>query len=858
MAPFALNSGMQGKSSDSHHLCFSLKGLAIITLLIMFFFPSFVFGITTTTYYWSNLLDTGASIKTIEGFDENIFTGGSNLDPLGTYSNGIWNSIDSSTTILELAPFDGNLFTGHAEHRLGTYSNGIWTQIGGGAVDPTASMVACDGNLFTGIATLPSNGYVQTYKNGVWTTVKGSLSGSPDTMTFFDGNIFIGLSNGQLATYNSTTKVWTYLGDKGSGFNASIVFDGNLFTGQDDGNLGTYKNGFWTDLGDMGSAINALAKFDNNLFTGQENGHLGTYKNGIWTDLGATGAAINDLNANDVNLFTGHSDGNLGVYGPHQIGSSSTSFDVNLTKLDGYSFIDPMPQYAYAIDGNLTIEFDLYDSTNARHTISLYYSDQNSLTGGTAIVTDWNLNTGDCTNLNWNTTPVQCYWGWNIHRSLVPDGNYILRITASDLNVATNDLNEITPVDFNIANDVNLVIKRPIDESTGTIINYSKYSWTARITNSNGLQIYTGQIDENGFILPIGETTTIEIDTNTSDYFSRIYSKNYSSAQAFDELQPYLVTQATSENFVFSVINAATFQPIYNVEIQILGVIGGGSDIGLQTITTDSAGLATIPLRLNTDYTAKFYYNGTLVHTAYIRPTATNLFYQVKLSISGENIPVTSSGIIVTFSPTTTYILQNASGAVDINVSVSIINKTIQGIRMQAIDSNNCRYYDIHYDAPWVNGTTVNLQVDLNNPGGTHLYYGGACKINIGDAIIGSLRVVVDVNSTDGNQYQATSRTWTVLRENDYQWDIWYRLGITGTALNNGNGKFVTTLLATLIVFSTAGIGATLGGGDNFFASLVPLIILGLFVVMGWVDFIPFIFIAFGSIFTSMLLWRNY
>lgn len=531
--------------------------------------------------------------------------------------------------------------------------------------------------------------------------------------------------------------------------------------------------------------------------------------------------------------------------------------DVNVTLIEGVPF-DVNLSFSDFVDGNLTITVSVQNNDNNRISLdlnySVFYGDQNV---SNTIVKDLNLNS-TCASLDWQTTPTTCTWDWNV--AGITDGNYYITAKARSMFNGTAIL-----TDFNhsnnqiiIANDFNLIILTPKDEETGQAIDTaSKYRWTVRIWDTSGMRYYQNQIDTNGFLVIKGGTNVVvEIDTNSTDYYSRIYSIPIAGIGATYTLQPYLTKQNVSGNFIFNVTNLTSAAPIANVTIKIFGFIPDMGLQGLQTVVTDAAGLATIPLRLDAPYTVEFWYNGELVLSDTITPTAASLYYQVQLNIPGtQEQPIEVGAIHVDFFPETLYLLQKPSGTIDINVSVWMYVKEIQQIRLRVLDTNGCRFKDSVFNAPWTDGNTVYMpNIDLNGGIPKNIYNGLDCNFSTQFDIY----VLVDVNSTDANKFSTVSIHWKLLQADNYNYNILYLLTNLGTSLNGNNGKLATTFIAFLVLLAAVSAVGAVTGGSPIPAALMTLAILGFFVIIGFVDLFPFIVISLATFFTTIYLWSRF
>lgn len=508
------------------------------------------------------------------------------------------------------------------------------------------------------------------------------------------------------------------------------------------------------------------------------------------------------------------------------------------------------------MDGNVSIGWKVFQINNKRLTIDLNYSTHNTQGTGTNIVNDLNLTSDICPDQDWDDEPSECSISWNY--SSVTDGNYMINGIITE-GIIT-DFNS-SDGNFQIANDVNIVVLPPINENTGetipSLIVDSTIGYSVKITTADTIKFYDDMIDLNSFMVPLQNTPIlVKVDVNVADeYYSRQYSVSFSEAMATYTIQPYLAPVAESGNFIFYVTNLTTTGPLSDVTIIIDGIVPGADGVVIQEIVTDAAGTATIPMLLDTEYSATFYYEGILVHEATIVPTAGSLTYRIGLDISASvSKPEPIGALIIDWFPTTMFLIQNTNGGVDINLSISLQNKTIGSIHTRVLDTNGCLYDQNFYGPTWVDGNTIYYySVDLNTGASTSITTGLPC-IYDNDLSLYGLYVIVDVNSADGNMYSARSINWQILTATNYQWNVWYRLGSTDDSLNAEGSKATTSLIAFFIVFIVIMVlSKTIG--NAFFSAIVGLIILGMFVLWGWFDFFVFAFIAFATVFYAMYLW---
>ena len=106
----------------------------------------------------------------------------------------------------------------------------------------------------------------------------------------------------------------------------------------------------------------------------------------------------------------------------------TSTVDVNLSKIEGLDF-SGLPFYSYAADGNLAIDFNIFDPFNSRISVDMNYSASAVQGTGTPFYTDLNLTLEFCDILDWNTASAKCSLDWNIMG--LGDNNYYILISAA-------------------------------------------------------------------------------------------------------------------------------------------------------------------------------------------------------------------------------------------------------------------------------------------------------------------------------------------------------------------------------------------------------------------------------------------
>lgn len=523
-----------------------------------------------------------------------------------------------------------------------------------------------------------------------------------------------------------------------------------------------------------------------------------------------------------------------------QFYSETPQQDANVIAVDGYA-LAAMPVFAYIFDGNLTIDFNVFDSDNRRISVDINVALTDDFNNSTAVAADLNLNESICSWVDWDvdTNRATCSWDWNIMG--MANGAYYLLLTAS------NDVNTFffTPTQtIGVANDVNLTILVPRDETTGGLIDTNTSSFSVEIWSDSNYQVKTGLLERTSFSVPLGEDLTIAVDTNATVYYSRTFSLRYDAPQLTDSLQPWLVKRSESVDFVFYVKDSLTLKPLADVEIAVSRYLPDVGETEVQLITTDAAGTATIPLKLYTSYDVVFSYNGVEVHAAELRPTAAALTYQVKLNITGLVVtPVTVGTLTVDFDPDTHYLLNKSDGSVDINVTVSLSGKTWAAMTVSVYDTNGYRWDVNYFGGTWTDGNVVNLVVDLNTPDRNF-------------ATQNALYVRVDVNSSDGNMFTAASIHWVVIDSAEY--NLTKVLSDFADENNPNGSKILTTFLALFIsILATASVVAGAGlPHDPFFLAVLFFAIMFFFLAVSWIELVPFLFAVIFTFFVALLSYR--
>ncbi len=121
---------------------------------------------------------------------------------------------------------------------------------------------------------------------------------------------------------------------------------------------------------------------------------------------------------------------------------SSSAFaaqpDINIVAIDSFPDNQQLPVFGYNKDGNITIDFNVMDEDGGDLTVSLKYSPTPTPATGNFIVQLLNLNEAVCSDNNFFDV-TKCNLDFNIHPTLVLDGDYFITATLNSNNNLLTD-----------------------------------------------------------------------------------------------------------------------------------------------------------------------------------------------------------------------------------------------------------------------------------------------------------------------------------------------------------------------------------------------------------------------------------
>ena len=509
---------------------------------------------------------------------------------------------------------------------------------------------------------------------------------------------------------------------------------------------------------------------------------------------------------------------------------------LNITTINGESF-STTPIFAFGIDGNITIDFNVFQADNNRLTLDLNYSTAITQGSGTVIVKDLNLIATYCSNQNWNDFPSTCSYSWNI--SEVVDGNY----TINGLIKTTGGLFDFNVSDGNleIANDVNLIVLVPINEETGLEIDTTVSSFTVRI-NANGiLSTFDGMVDLNGFSVPLGpDFILVEVDTNTPSLFnSRVYAFLFETAQATETLQPFLPPVSASILTTVKTLRFENLKPIPGVRLKVFKDLAGGRTLIHDSIT-DGKGETTIPFIVADLYEIEVFVDGVLIFTEFYTATATTNEHFIFISSTGEVVfPDELSTPTVTFTPA-----QKHFNTVDVNLGVIVSTElsNIASIHF-VIQNADFNIFDGGLDTGAISdGNTYSVNInDLQD---------------VSDNNFAFISMVI-VTLVDGNTFEY-SASYSLRPDSDnvlnlLMYDMRTEFGCTIDDLSiRCDGLMFIAFFIVLFVMCAFAVGARgILGGEGLV--ILGLVLFGFFTFIAWVPlwlYLVMIFAAMGVILT--------
>lgn len=271
--------------------------------------------------------------------------------------------------------------------------------------------------------------------------------------------------------------------------------------------------------------------------------------------------------------------------------------DLNVLTIENKPAGAPLGLFSYAHDGNLTIDFNVFNSDNNRLFIDINYSTGITQGAGIPIVQDWNLTSAVCSSQNFNVLPIECSIDWNTMN--VPDGNYYLLFDLNSGQFGANYVSEFehTTYQAQVSQQIHL---RFFDENhfnvplVGQPVTIGSDSF---VTNSDG------NIDLNTSWMGASFGLTSITAGDDSNYGKRYFDLNY-QGYGLNYSHLVLLKDVNGSNLNFKFYDEAGTNVLNGPIITVYrGYPGGVSDWNIAEVRmANSAGETSFFLHSDTNY----------------------------------------------------------------------------------------------------------------------------------------------------------------------------------------------------------------------------------------------------------------
>jgi hypothetical protein len=506
--------------------------------------------------------------------------------------------------------------------------------------------------------------------------------------------------------------------------------------------------------------------------------------------------------------------------------------DLNISTINSLPF-STHQVFGYAVDGNITVDFNIFHGDNTHPlSIDLNYSVSSAQGSGTIIVEDLNLSSDICLDQNFADGISECSYSWDY--SLVADGNYVIIGLLSD-GTAT-DFNA-SDANFEIANDVNLRVNIPLDESTETALNMTTYSFTVEILDGNTVSTYADQIDVNYFDIPLNTSyfVVVSIDSNVAaDYYGRDYYLKFETPREASVLTPYLVPVTGGIEAVFYTKNALDLSVEPNITIKVFKALAGGRT-QLAIVETDAAGTGTLTFVEGDTYELEVYdADDVLLFTETIVANFTSYYIYIDTEEIDWTEP-TIEYITITGLPDLRSVAIGSNGF-DFNVDVNVVGGTLA-----------TAWYSVRND-------DGNVYFDTNNFADFNKTMPNAFIKNMME-----VRIIVYVVTASGLVKQ---QTWAFIPYDASGYNLIANLRGPRLRTEFGCSTEVTEpcfVLLILSAFIIIGVCVATASGithDKSSIGIIAMIFMGLFTYLTWIP-VAFFILACLAVFSALVLSRR-
>lgn len=267
---------------------------------------------------------------------------------------------------------------------------------------------------------------------------------------------------------------------------------------------------------------------------------------------------------------------------------TSGAIDVNIVAIDGFDATGVFPEFNPGVDGNLTIDFNVFNVDNNRMTVDINFSTSQSQGTGSVIINDLNLTSAVCPDLNWDVSPQLCSWDWNL--SGVADANYfiLMDLNAGDLAAFQQSAFKVTTNSMRIAlPSLRLVFR---DENTGFLLRgldivFNSESFT---TDSSGVF--------NASVIDLTPGSFVVEASQDNNYSTRFFTFDINSTTEID-LNVFMLRDVNGEVVSFQFFDVDETTLLINKTIRLI------RDENIASIrVTDASGLTSFFMEPDANY----------------------------------------------------------------------------------------------------------------------------------------------------------------------------------------------------------------------------------------------------------------
>lgn len=305
-------------------------------------------------------------------------------------------------------------------------------------------------------------------------------------------------------------------------------------------------------------------------------------------------------------------------FGAEEEPETAARVDLNIWRVEGYDVIQQQfPTFNYDYDGNLTIDFNVFNVDNNAMTVDINYSTSPTQGTGTVIVNDLNLSSFVCTNAQlWNVYDTNCSWDWNILG--VADNNYYILIDLNGGGPASTVFEALGKTLHIQSNTLRLGV---FDENTGaplisTTVTFNGIEYSVGVDGHIGISVarlaagtYSAEIQEDG------------------NYDSRFFEFDINSTMGVVDVNVFMLRDVNGQDVSFKFYGTDGATVLANKRIYVL------HDSNIVSIRSTNAGGET-SFFLSPD--------GNYVFDI-ISGTATTRYYPVLVTV---NIPKNESSLV--------------------------------------------------------------------------------------------------------------------------------------------------------------------------------------------------------------------